>query len=130
MQSTFITNIWASIFKKMEQQSTRQQKVASLIQKDFSALLTKEAAGLVHGSLVTVSAVTMSPDLSLARVYLSIFPFANAQATLKKLRTNVPFLRLELGKKVKNQLRIVPEIALFLDDSLERLEHLEKLMEN
>lgn len=112
----------------MEQQSTRQQKVASQIQRDISALFLKEAAGLVHGSLVTVSAVSMSPDLALARVYISVFPFNKAQAMLKKLRENVPFLRHELGLKVRNQLRIVPEIAFFLDDSLEKIEHLEQLM--
>lgn len=112
----------------MEQQTTRQQKVASQIQQDISSMFIKEAAGIVHGSLVTVSAVRMSPDLSLARVYVSIFPFANAQATLKKIKENVPFLRHELGRKVRNQLRIVPEIAFFLDDSLEHIENLEKLM--
>lgn len=110
------------------EQTTRQQKVASQIQQDISSMFLKEAQGLVYGSMVTVSAVRMSPDLSLAKVYISVFPFANAPEVLKKLKANVPFLRHELGKKVRNQLRIVPEIAFFLDDSLERIEHLDSLI--
>lgn len=110
------------------EESTRQQKVASQIQQDMSSMFVKEAAGLIYGSMVTVSAVRMSPDLSLARVYISVFPFANAQQVIKKLKENVPFLRHELGKKVRNQLRIVPEIAFFIDDSLEKIDHIEKLI--
>lgn len=112
------------------EQSTRQQKVASQIQQDISSMFVKEASGLVHGSMVTVSDVRMSPDLSLARIHISVFPFANAQLVLKKLRDNVPFIRHELGKKVRNQLRIVPEIAFFIDDSLEKIDHIDKLIKS
>ena len=109
-------------------ESTRQQRVAGQIQKDISQILLKEGSSLAHGSMVSVTKVRMSPDLALAKVYLSVFPFANADEVLQRMRNGAATIRYELGKRIGKQLRTVPELAFFIDDSLEYIEHLDKLM--
>lgn len=110
------------------EESTRQQKVGRQIQKDISDIFLKEARHLVQGVMVTVSKVRVSPDLTFAKVYLSIFPFDKVEATLATLKENIPMIRYELGKRVRNQLRTVPEVAFALDDSLEYVDRIEKLI--
>ena len=78
--------------------------------------------------MVTVSKVRVSPDLTFAKIYLSVFPFARATAQLETLKENTPMIRYELGKRVRNQLRTVPEIAFAIDDSLEYVDRIEKLI--
>lgn len=110
------------------EETTRQQKVGRQIQKDISDIFLKEARHLIQGVMVTVSKVRVSPDLSFARVYVSVFPFAKSEATLVVLKKSSSMIRFELGKRVKNQLRIVPEIAFVIDDSLEYVERIENLI--
>ena len=110
------------------EESTRQQKVGRQIQKDISDIFLKEARHLVQGVMVTVSKVRVSPDLTFAKVYLSIFPFDKGETTLATLKENIPMIRYELGKRVRNQLRTVPEVAFALDDSLEYVDRIEKLI--
>ena len=110
------------------EESTRQQKVGRQIQKDISHIFLKEARHLVQGVMVTVSKVRVSPDLTFAKVYLSIFPFDKGEATLATLKENSSMIRYELGKRVRNQLRTVPEVAFALDDSLEYVDRIEKLI--
>ena len=109
--------------------TTRQQKVGRQIQKDISDIFLKEARHLVQGSMVTVSKVRVSPDLTFAKIYLSVFPFDKGTAILGTLKDNTSMIRYELGKRVKNQLRTVPEIAFALDDSLEYVDRIEKLIQ-
>lgn len=109
-------------------ESTRQQRVAGQIQKDISDIFLKEGASLVNGSMVSVTKVRMSPDLALAKVYLSVFPFANASGVVAKVKKNAATLRYELGRRVGKQLRIIPELSFYVDDSLEYVENLEKLI--
>jgi len=109
-------------------ESTRQQKVARQIQKDLSEIFMRESREVANGKMITVTAVRMSPDLSFAKVYLSIFPSDNASEFLDKLQHHVKHIRLELGKKVRHQLRIVPELAFFIDDSLDYMEHIDELL--
>ena len=78
--------------------------------------------------MVTVSKVRVSPDLTFAKIYLSVFPFERSEAMLGALRENSPKIRYELGRRVKNQLRIVPEIAFAVDDSLEYVDRIERLI--
>ena len=80
------------------------------------------------GALVTVSGVRVSPDLSLAKVYVSIFPSAKAETVMKSLEDNVRTYRGELGSKVAKQLRIVPDIVFYQDSSLDYVEHIEELL--
>ena len=94
-------------------ETTRQQKIAKQIQKDVAEIFQKEGAPIVRGSLVTVTAVRISPDFSYAKIYVSIFPFEQSGEMMKRLR---------------NQLKNVPEIQFLLDDSLEYIEHIEQAL--
>lgn len=109
-------------------ETTRQQKVARQIQKDISDILTKEAAPVVAGTMVTVTVVRVSPDLSFAKIFLSIFPFERNAEIMAKLEENNRMIRMALGKRVRNQLKQVPEIAFVLDDSLEYIENIENIL--
>jgi len=110
------------------QQSTRGQKVAAEIQKDIADIFLKEGSEFVHGALVTVTEVRMSPDLSFARIFVSIFPFEKKDEILSRLKEGAVKIRYALGKRIKNQLRIVPEIDITLDDSMEYVSHIEELL--
>ena len=80
------------------------------------------------GALVSVRGVTVSPDLSIAKIYVSVFPSDKAEAVMGVLQENARPLRGELGSKMGKQLRIVPEIAFYLDSSLDYVEHIEELL--
>ena len=108
-------------------ETTRQQKISRLIQKELSDMFQKETQSF-RGVLVSVSAVRISPDLSVARGYLSIFPSERAEEILKNINTNARTLRFELGKRVRHQLRIIPELKFFIDDSLDYLDHIDALL--
>lgn len=109
-------------------ESTRQQKIGKQILKDMSDILRKEAAPLVRGTLVSVTLVRMSPDFSLAKVYISVFPFAQSEQIKETLTLNVSMIRGALGGRVKHQLRHVPELAFYIDDSLEYISEIDKLL--
>jgi ribosome-binding factor A len=109
-------------------ETTRQQKVARLIQKDLSGIIQFSGREVTQGKMVTITVVRMSPDLSVAKVYLSIFPSGGANAFREHLQGYVKHLRLELGRKVRHQLRIVPELAFFIDDSMDYAEHIDTLL--
>ena len=108
-------------------ETTRQNKIARLLQKELGDIFQKQTQS-THGVLVSVSAVRISPDLSVARGYLSIFPPERAEAILNNINANVKSVRYELGTRVRHQLRIIPELKFFLDDSLDYLEHIDELL--
>ena len=112
----------------MIMETTRQQKIARQIQKDISDILLKEAAALVKGVMVSVTAVRVSPDLSFARIYLSIFPFNRNEAILESFRQNNWMIRKALGSRIRNQVKQVPEIDFRLDDSLEYIDNIDHLL--
>ena len=112
----------------MESETTRQQKVARQIQKDLAEIIRARGMSAYDGALVTVSGVKISPDLALAKVYVSIFPSAKAQDVMHRLEEENSRLRGELGRRIAKQLRIVPEIAFYLDDSLDYVEHIDELL--
>ena len=109
-------------------ETTRQQKVARQIQKDLSDIFMHATREITQNRMITVTVVRMSPDLSLAKAYLSIFPSNDADKFVKNLQHHVKHIRLELGKKVRHQLRIVPEIAFYVDDSLDYAQHIDELL--
>ncbi len=109
-------------------ETTRQQKVARQIQKDLSDIFQHSTKEITQSKMITVTVVRMSPDLSFAKVYLSIFPSDNPDKFLEVLQPHVKHIRHELGKKVRHQLRIVPELAFFIDDSLDYAEHIDDLL--
>jgi ribosome-binding factor A len=108
--------------------STRQLKVAREIQKDMAEILRSKGMAAFGGAMVTVSEVRVSPDLSIAKTYVSIFPSAKAGEVMAILNDNVRTYRGELGHMVAKQLRIVPEIVFYLDTSLDYAEHIEQLL--
>lgn len=109
-------------------ESTRQLKVAREIQKDLAEIIRSKGMAHYDGAMVSVSGVKISPDLSVARVYVSIFPSSKAEKIMAQLEEEKRELRGELGRNVRQQLRIVPEITLFLDSSLDYVEHIEELL--
>ena len=112
----------------MESETTRQQKVARQIQKDLAEIIRARGMAAYDGALVTVSGVKISPDLALAKVYVSIFPSSKAQDVMQKFQDETSRLRGELGRRVAKQLRIVPELNFYLDDSLDYVEHIDELL--
>lgn len=108
--------------------NTRQQKIARQIQRDVAEILQKDAADLVRGSLVTVTAVRISPDLAYAKIYVSVFPFDRKDQVLAVLGDKTWMIRKLLGARIRNQLKIVPEIEFFLDDSLEYIDNIDQLL--
>lgn len=108
--------------------STRQQKISRLLQKDLGEILMQLDKSILKGKMITVTTVRVSPDLSLAKVYLSIFPSGEANLFLDELRHHVKHIRNLLGQRVRNQLRIVPEIAFFIDDSLDYVDRIDELL--
>lgn len=109
-------------------ESTRQKKVARLIQKELAEILLLHTGELAPGKMVSVTTVRVSPDLSLAKTYISIFPSEKSAEVLAGIRSRVPRLRFELGQKIRNQLRIIPEIAFFIDDSNDYIENINNLL--
>lgn len=108
-------------------ETTRQNKIARLIQKDLSNIFQSETRK-THGLLVSVSAVRVSPDLSVAKAYLSIFPSDKAQQVLDNVNAQAASIRYKLGTLERHQLRIIPELKFFLDDSLDYIQHIDNLL--
>lgn len=108
-------------------ESTRQAKIARLLQKELSEIFRQQTAK-THGVIVSVSAVRVSPDLSIARVYLSIFPSEKAPEMIESINASGKTIRYELAQKVRFQLRKTPELAFYLDDSLDYIENIDNLL--
>ncbi|KAB1063213.1 30S ribosome-binding factor RbfA [Salibacter halophilus] len=108
--------------------SIRQEKVASLIKRDVGEIMQQNGTQYLPGKMITVTIVRMSPDLSFAKIYVSIFPTDDPKQDLEKLKSNGSEIRGLLGKRVKNQLRIVPELGFYLDDSLDYAERIDDLL--
>ena len=108
-------------------ETTRQNKIARLLQKELSDIFLLQAKSM-PGILISVSAVRISPDLSGARAYLSIFPSEKAEEMIKNINENMKSIRYELGTRVRHQLRIIPELKFFVDDSLDYLEKIDELL--
>ena len=108
-------------------ETTRQNKIARLLQKELSDIFLLQTKAM-HGVLVSVSAVRISPDMSIARAYLSIFPSEQAEEMCNNINANMRSIRYELGTRVRHQLRIIPELKFFVDDSLDYAEHIDELL--
>ncbi len=108
--------------------STRQLKVAREVQRDLSEIIRSRGMAAFGGAMVTVSEVRISPDLSIAKAFVSIFPSDRAPQVMQLLNEEKKSLRGELGRKVASQLRIVPEIDFHLDTTLDYAEHIEELL--
>lgn len=109
--------------------SLRLQKIERLLQKELGEILQKESRTICNGAIVTVTIVRISSDLSFAKVYVSIFaPGKNVLDVFNMINDNVKHIRTTLGNSIRHQLRIVPELAFHIDDSLDYLANIEKLL--
>ncbi len=108
-------------------ESTRQAKISRLLQKELSEIFRQQTAK-THGTIVSVSIVRVSPDLSVAKVYLSIFPSDKSQEVLESIKKSAKTIRYELAQKVRFQLRKTPELTFFIDDSLDYAANIDRLL--
>ena len=108
-------------------ETTRQNKIARLIQKELSEMFLVQTKSM-PGVLVSVSIVRISPDMSYAHAYLSVFPSERGEEIVKNINDNMKSIRYELGNRVRHQLRIIPELKFFIDDSLDYVEKIDKLL--
>lgn len=108
-------------------ESTRQAKIARLLQKELSEIFRRQTAK-THGVLVSVSQVRVSPDLSIAKAYLSVFPSDKSQEVLAEINRSAKTIRYELAQIVRYQLRKTPELSFYLDDSLDYIENIDNLL--
>lgn len=109
-------------------ETTRQNKISRLIQKDLAEILQKEGRNFFSGVMISVTNVRISPDLSIARVYLSIFPSEKGKEILVEVKQIQSKIRGLLGLKVGKQLRIVPQLDFHLDDSLDYIDNIDRLL--
>lgn len=110
-------------------ETTRQAKIARLLQKELSEIFRQQTAK-AHGVIISVSAVRVSPDLSTARAYLSVFPSEKGAEMLESINHSAKTIRYELAQKVRYQLRKTPELTFYLDDSLDYLENIDNLLKS
>lgn len=109
------------------EESQRQKKIGSVLQRDLVEVLQGAATqGGMHGILISVSKVKVTVDLSVAKVYLSIFPSAKGKELIEGIKSNAPLIKHELAHRTKHQLRRMPALQFYLDDSLEYIEKIDK----
>ena len=109
-------------------QETRQNKIARLLQKELSMIFQSQTR-MMHGVMVSVTRCRVSPDLSICTAYLSVFPSERAEEILNNITANEKTVRYELGTRVRHQLRIIPELRFFVDDSLDYIDRIDELLE-
>ena len=108
------------------EETNRQRKIAGVLQKDLVDVLQKAAQDGMQGVIISVSKVAVTPDLGIAKVYLSVFPSDKRNAIIEGVKSNSPLIRHELAKRTRNQLRRMPELLFFGDDSLDYIEEIDK----
>ena len=109
------------------EETQRQKKIAGVIQKDMADVLQRAATdGGLKGLLISVSKVSVTTDLSIAKIYLSIFPEARGKEMLEGIQSNQPLIRHELAQRTRNQLRRMPQLLFYIDDSLAYIDGIEK----
>ena len=109
------------------EETNRQRKIAGVLQKDLVDILQNAATqGGMRGVIISVSKVKVTVDLGVAKVYLSIFPNNKAKELVEGIRSNTPFIRHEMAQRTKNQLRRMPNLEFFVDDSLEHIDKIEQ----
>ncbi|NLN95949.1 MAG: 30S ribosome-binding factor RbfA [Bacteroidales bacterium] len=109
-------------------ETLRQSKVSRMLQRELGDIFLKEKRHLLEGAMVTVTIVRISRDFSVAKVYLSVFGINNKKTLLSKISAQSKEIRHALGSKIKNQVRVIPELHFHLDDSLDYIDHIDKLL--
>lgn len=114
----------------MEQYSTRQNKISRLVQREMADIILKLNKSHYTGKLISVTIVRVTKDLGIARIYLSIFPSNYAEEILTDLRAISKQIRGELGRKVGKSLRVIPNLEFYIDDSLDYIDKIDKLLDS
>jgi ribosome-binding factor A len=110
--------------------TVRQQKVSRLIQKELSDIFQRDKRGMLGNAFVSIADVRISPDLSVARVYISLLLAANKDAIMRKIDSHKSEVRKALGDRIRNQVRIVPELVFFADEVEENAQRIDSLLRN
>jgi ribosome-binding factor A len=108
--------------------TTRQHKVSRLLQRELGDYFQKNGSRITGGKMVTVTVVRISPDLGVAKVYLSMFPVQEPEEAIRAVTEKSSMVRSEMGKRLRNQLRHIPEFIFYLDDSLDYIDRIENLL--
>ncbi len=111
-------------------ESTRQKKVSRLIQKEVAEIFLRKGNEYAPGKMVSITKVRISPDLSFAKIYMSIYPSDNNDEILHSVQDHTSKIRFDLGHKIRSQLRIVPDIVFYIDDSLDYIDNIDKLLKS
>ena len=110
-------------------ESKRQQKFAGVIQEDLAAIFQREGMNYLPNTLVTITKVRVTPDLAIARIFLSFFNNANIAQALHVIKSHASEIRYKLGARIKDQVRIVPQLEFFVDDTSEYVERMDKIFD-
>ena len=113
----------------MSVESKRQQRFGGVIQQDLAEIFLREGSAWFPGTMITVTRVRMTPDLGIARIYLSFFNVQDSEEAINKVRSHAKEIRYKLGKKIKDQAKNIPELEFFADDSLQYTEKMDKLFD-
>ena len=110
--------------------STRQQKYSKLIQKELSEIFQRDKRGILNNTFISIADVRMSPDLSVAKIYISMLLAKDREKLLEKINHRKKEIRGELGDKIGKQVRIVPELIFYIDEVEDNAQHLDDLIKN
>ena len=110
-------------------ESKRQQKFAGVIQQDLAAIFQREGINLLPNTMITISKVRVTPDLAIARVFLSFFNNTNNQLALNTIKAHASEIRYKLGARIKDQVRIIPQLEFFVDDTSDYVERMDKIFD-
>lgn len=108
-------------------QETRQNKIARLLQKELAQIFQEQTRAM-HGVMVSVTRAKVSPDLSICTAYLSVFPSERGEEIIGNVNANMKTIRYELGTRIRNQVRVIPELRVFIDDSLDYIDRIDELL--
>jgi len=111
-------------------ESTRQQKFSRLIQKELSDVFQRDKRGILENTLVTIADVKVSPDLSVASIYISMMLVKDKQKVLEKFNANKKEIRKALGERIGKQVRIIPELVFYIDETEENAKRIEDILKN
>lgn len=116
-----------SLIKKIEMENTRLNRIERLLQKELGDMFI-HVSSTFKGTILSVSEVRISPDLSVAKAYISVFPQNQSDYVIETLKNSSRSIRYELGKRIKNQVRVIPELIFKLDETLDKLETIDRLL--
>jgi ribosome-binding factor A len=110
-------------------ESKRQQKFAGVIQQDLAAIFQREGNSYLPNTMVTITKVRVTPDLAIARIFLSFFNNTNTQLALQTVKSHASEIRYKLGARIKDQVRIIPQLEFFIDDTNEYVDRMDKIFD-